>query len=150
MTRSNRMKVVHNYAQTKETEAATMASSSRNAFEQQKDRLSQLHDYRQEYWTKLSNTKSSHFNAASLQDYRIFISRIDQAIEQQQQVVNSAEQDHKIKQQDWMHKRTKAKAIETVVTNLEEKERKHAQKVEQKDMDEQGQKVKIRFYETEE
>ncbi len=149
MTRSNRMKVVHNYAQTKETEAATVASSSRNAFEQQKDRLNQLHDYRQEYWTKLSNSKSTHFNAASLQDYRIFISRIDQAIEQQKQVVNTAEKDHEVKQQDWMQKRTKSKAIETVVTNLEEKERKHAQKVEQNTMDEQGQKIKIRFFETE-
>ena len=149
MTRSSRMKVVHNYAQTKETEAATMASSSRTAVEQQKDRLTQLHDYRHEYWSKLVNSQSTRFNAASLQDYRIFISRIDQAIEQQKQVVNTAEQDHHVKQQDWMQKRTKAKAIETVVTNLEEKERKHAQKVEQKAMDEQGQKIRIKLYETE-
>ncbi len=149
MTRSNRMKVVHNYAQTKETEAATVASSSRVTCEQQKDRLTQLHDYRQEYWSKLINSQSTRFNAASLQDYRIFISRIDQAIEQQQNVVKSAEKDHEIKQHDWMQKRTKAKAIETVVSNLEEKERKHAQKIEQKAMDEQGQKIRIKLYETE-
>lgn len=150
MTRSNRMKVVHNYVQTKETEAATVASSSRQLFEQQKDRLSQLHGYRQEYWDKLSDSGQGGFNVARLQDYRIFISRIDQAIEQQKLVVNNAEHDCENKKQEWMNKRTRSKAIETVVTKLTDKEKKHEEKVEQKAMDEQGQKIRVRFYETEE
>ena len=141
MTRSERMKVVQNHQQDKANKAAQVAVNSRNQLDVQNERLTQLASYREEYWQKYA--ASGGMNTARLQDFRSFITRLDGAIEQQRNVVAQAEVECRNKQDEWLHERTREKAIGSAVDKIAHQEQVEKNRKEQKALDEFGMKVRL-------
>ncbi len=141
------MKVVQNYAQSNTGKTAKIAVSSRQTLEEHSTRLDQLANYRNEYWQNLSSQGINNLNSVRLQDYRLFISRLDQAIDQQKDLVVQAEAECVSCTENWNKARVREKSIDTVVDKLQKKESQNKEKTEQKQMDEMGQKIRIRLYE---
>jgi flagellar FliJ protein len=108
------------------------------------EKLEQLAAYRDEYWQRYSSPKGAVFSVARLQDFRTFINRLDQAIEQQRQVVEHARNDSEEKKSQWLYERTREKAIGTVVEKFSVQEQKEFDRKEQKVADEFSQRAASR------
>ncbi|THB65246.1 MAG: flagellar export protein FliJ [Gammaproteobacteria bacterium] len=147
MNKTKRMKVVQNYTKDCSCKAAKVVANSRKALDIQQERLEQLANYREEYWRNLAAGGSATMNAARLQDFRLFLSRLDKAIEQQRNMVDDANQCYCRDNAEWNRAMVRERSIDCVVEKMELRDRKHQDKQEQKSMDEMGQKIRIRIFE---
>lgn len=144
MARSDRMRVVQNHQQDKADKAGAVVVESRSALEIQTERLAQLSAYRDDYWERYCKPQGASLNVSLLQDFRSFIDRLDQAIEQQRLVVARAESDCENKQEKWMHERSREKAIGSVVEKFCVQEQSEQDRRDQKQSDEFSQRSSFR------
>jgi len=101
-------------------------------------RLHELISYREEYSRRYSESCGGGIGAMRLNEYRIFLSRLDQAIRQQQVQVEQARRDCDQKRQHWLASRTRAKALDKVMDRYQREELKDAERREQKEQDERA------------
>ena len=136
MTRSKRIRPVVDIAKNRERDAAQKLGVSRQTVADQEKRLQELLQYRDEYNKRLTNNASNCMDARKLHEYQIFLSRLNQAIEQQRGVLNQALAACDEKNEHWIKKRSHAKAIHKVETRYRKQELKEQDKKEQNEMDE--------------
>ncbi len=95
-----------------------------------------LEQYREEYAQRLRDAISQGITQLSLRNYQNFLSRIDEAITQQRQVVQNSEQSTKNGQEHWKNQNKRLKAINTLSVRHDVKIRELENKQEQKLLDE--------------
>lgn len=141
MTRSERFKPVQRISGDRERQAAQVLGESRSALEAQRQKLSELEQYRHDYYRQYEQAGSSGISAAKLMQLQRFLASLNQAIEQQKRSVEMAE--HHCQQQEsrWLQARSKAKAVDKVAERLSEDERLLRQRREQKESDEFAQRA---------
>lgn len=119
------------------TDAATRQLGQLIAAEQNaKTRMQMLEQYRAEYAERLRNAIESGTTRQVLANYQDFLSRIDEAIQQQTQVIKQSANNTQRGQQHWQQQNSKLKAIDTLAVRHEKKEQKQLEKQEQKLLDE--------------
>lgn len=119
------------------TDAATRQLGQLIAAEQNaKTRMQMLEQYRAEYAERLRNAIESGTTRQVLANYQDFLSRIDEAIQQQTQVIKQSANNTQRGQQHWQQQNSKLKAIDTLAIRHEKKEQKQLEKQEQKLLDE--------------
>jgi flagellar FliJ protein len=106
------------------------------AEQSQRSRLEMLEQYREEYAQRLRDAISQGITQLSLRNYQNFLSRIDEAITQQRQVVQNSEQSTKNGQEHWKNQNKRLKAINTLSVRHDVKIRELENKQEQKLLDE--------------
>lgn len=77
-------------------------------------RFELLVQYRDEYQTRFLAAASSGLGPDAWRNYQHFLGRLEQAIEQARQLVESSRQRTAIGQKNWLEKRGKAKAFDTL------------------------------------
>ena len=78
-------------AKTTEQKSAKALQQSQQSFQQKQEQLDQLKNFKQEYEDKLGVMGQEGIGARQLQDYRLFLSKLNLAIDQQAEEVQASE-----------------------------------------------------------
>lgn len=125
-----------------ERESARALGELQKRVQAAEQRYQELIRYREDYTQQFANGGS--LTVARLQDYRIFLGRLNQAVEQQQKLVEHAQQECDKQRQRWMEIHTRVQALSKVVVRYRVEERNNNERREQKDSDAQAQNVRVR------
>jgi len=122
--------------QTRTDEATRKLGQLIAAEQNQRSRLQMLEDYRAEYAQRMSEATAQGVTRLVLHNYQDFLTRIDQAIEQQRLTVMDSENSTKAGQEHWKNQNKQLKAIDTLSLRHDARERYKEGKQEQKLQDE--------------
>ncbi|MCA1806069.1 MAG: flagellar export protein FliJ [Xanthomonadaceae bacterium] len=138
MTRSKRMTPVVKVAENREQAAARILGEARQRLEQQQRKLDELGTYRDQYSSEFQQRSGQGMGVACLQDFRVFLARLNEAIEQQQRLVERCRQESERQRLNWLSTRTRTQALGKVVDRYRREERHQAERREQLDTDERA------------
>jgi len=146
MTRSKRMQSVAGIAKNKEKNAARLLGQKRQFLEQQRQRLLELVGYREEYTKKFQTSGSQGLNARQLNEYRVFLEKLNLAIVQQRDRINQITGECHVCQKTWLASRTNSKVMDKVVDRYKIEELRLQDKKEQKDLDERATRLGLSVF----
>lgn len=142
MTRSKRMQPVVEVTVQREREAAKRLGEAQQRMQATEQRLDELVRYRDEYTQQFANGGS--LTAARLRDYRVFLERLNQAVEQQRALVTRARQEADAQRQRWLDSHMRVQALGKVVERYRDEERGHQERRLQKESDQHTLNVRER------
>jgi len=122
--------------QSRTDEATRKLGQLISAEQSQRSRLQMLEQYRDEYAQRLREATAEGITRLILRNYQDFLARIDEAIEQQRLAVQSSERSTQAGQAQWSDQNKKLKAIDTLSSRHDARERYRENKQEQKLLDE--------------
>lgn len=135
MDRTSKLQPIAKIRKQQEDNAGRVHGESLRQVQQQQQQLDELIDYREQYASDFQAASKSGLSAVQMQEYRLFISRLDDAIMQQQQHVLNGQNRCETSKQDWLQKRSKRKMINKVVESRQQAEAQRKQKREQKEQE---------------
>lgn len=136
---SERLRPVLDMALRKEQEAAQALGYLNQKITQEHQTLQQLKEYEQDYHQNVIAKRMQGdqvFNRYSLLRYQNFISRLNEAVGQQEAQIDQVEGQLQQVREYWMKSRARVQAIESVMRKAQEREQVAAAKREQKMVDE--------------
>lgn len=139
MKKSDRLTPVQRLSESREQTAAKALGKSNQAVQAQEQRLSELEQYRSEYYQYVQERGAAGVTAGKLQDLQRFLNNLNLAIEQQKQVVEMARREQEQMKVHWQQAHGKHQALSNVVDRYREDERLEDGKREQKEIDEHAQ-----------
>ncbi len=141
MRSSRRLQPVANLAKQSERSAARQHGDVLREFQQQQQQLEELIKYRNQYVEQFQQAGKAGLSIVQVRDYQLFLSRLDQAIAQQRQLVQQHQAASQQTQSNWMDKRGKSKMIDKVVENRELAEKQALEKREQRELEDRPNRV---------
>ncbi len=141
MKRSQRLEPVVRVAENREQQAARSLGDSQLALNQAQQRLDELENYRKEYIQRFHTTGATGMSAVQMGDYRLFLSNLSRAIEQQIGLVKQAVVTVEKQRQQWFARRGKVKMLGNVVSRFQTEEQRVADRKEQLEQDERAQRM---------
>lgn len=138
MKRSQRLTPVVDIAHKKTTEALTLLGESNVLWQRDKQQLTDLQSYKQEYLDKLRQGDTLSMTAKKVLEFRGFLAQLDQAILAQQQQVNNSLKRLQHHQNLWRQAHSKEQAMQSLVERYVDDEIKVEIKQEQQDSDERN------------
>jgi flagellar protein FliJ len=141
MTRSDRMAPVQKVLDKKEKDRARELGEVRARLAAAEAKLRDLEQYRQDYEQAFQQRAKVGQNVRALRDFQVFLARLDQAIQQQRQVVTTAQSDVGGHSSLWQSAARKAKAVDSVVDRWQGEERLAQDRRDQKETDERAQRA---------
>lgn len=142
MSPSKRLKPVQRFAHSKEQKAARVMGQAKKSLQQEEAKLEQLKQYHQEYLERFKQMAREGMSATQLQEYRAFLAKLDEAVNQQQEVVAASIVNHSSSKSVWKKKHSRTQALNKAVDRFREQEKKIADTREQKESDEHSQREK--------
>ncbi|MFW5453659.1 flagellar export protein FliJ [Thioalkalivibrio sulfidiphilus] len=139
MTRSKRMQPVANVVHNRQQNAARVMGERQRALDDQQQRLQELNNYRDEYARRFEDGGES-MAGINMRDYRLFLSRLNEAIEEQARRVEQARAALEQSRGQWTATRVHSDAVNKVVERMQADERRDEDRREQKENDEFGQR----------
>lgn len=103
--------------------------------QKQETQLDELINYRDQYLNAFKTASEAGLSAIQMQDYRIFLQRLDDAIQQQQQNVINGRQNTQSSQEKWTDTRNRSDMINKVVENRQQLENQQVEKREQRELE---------------
>lgn len=100
------------------------------------ERLELLSNYRDEYHNRFLDAAKAGLRPEEWQNYRSFLARLDDAIFQAGEMLKLSQRQTKVGQDDWLDKRGKVKAFDTLAQRHEQRQQYGQMKIEQKLSDE--------------
>ena len=140
MSRSKRMKPVQRVAESREQAAVQKLGQSQQYLDAQRARLEELCTYRDQYSASFQASGGQGLNASRLQDYRVFLSRLNEAIRQQEAIIDQCTSQHEQTRQQWVETRSHHQAIDKVIERYRSEEQKNRDRREQQEQDERAQR----------
>ena len=138
MIRSKRMQPVQRVAQNREQNAVQKLGQSQQHLDAQRTRLEELRAYRDQYARDFELSSGSGLGAARIQDYRVFLNRLSEAIRQQEALLEQCCSQHEQTRQQWIETRTHSQAIDKVVHRYRQDEHRQQERREQQEQDERA------------
>lgn len=132
--RSQKISKVVALAKAKERRQGELAGQSISELNNQKERLSELNAFRQNYANTAKGTRE--IESAHMKDYQNFLQRLDSALRAQQHLVLDNEQAVETHRRRWMRERQRLESLENVLARCENDERIQADRDEQRELDE--------------
>jgi flagellar FliJ protein len=133
------MQPVAEMAQQQADAAAESVAECNRAYVTMRKQLDELFSYRDDYAKGLHHKSQQGFNALQIKDYRLFVERLNMAIEQQQDTLNSAGARLAASKQTLLEKQQRVKAFDSVVGRYQQIERRERSRREQYESDEHAQ-----------
>jgi len=132
------MQSVQHLAQNRERDAVKKLGESQQYLETQRTKLEELRAYRDQYAQSFESTGGAGLDAIRVQEYRAFLGRLNEAIQQQEAVVEQCAVRHDQARQQWMTTRSHSQAIDKVLERYRHAERKQQDRKEQQEHDERA------------
>jgi len=137
--KSQRIQTVVRLARHEQDEAALALSQARQLLEEQLQRLQELEGYRHDYAQRISRLGGAGMHIAQLNEYRSFIVRLDEAIQQQRQRTVQCQAELEQRSDGWQAARLRHRSVDKYRQRCELEEQRQAAKKEQKESDERAQ-----------
>lgn len=131
--RADRMQRVHNIAENEEREHCRAMGDAQRTLDEHQQRLHELRQYRTEYASR--QPAGGSISSARWADYQNFLSRLDEAVDAQSQLVRQVQQNRDAHKQRWMAKRQKMESLQRVVERYRSDETRARERQQQKIMD---------------
>jgi flagellar FliJ protein len=140
MMASERFKPVQRIADTRERKAAAALGDSLKARHEAEQRLADLRNYHGEYLERLRLANLQGMNLAQVREYQVFLDKLEQAIAEQERIVQCAAASCDSAQAEWRDKYTRTRVMNKVVERMQTEERLQADKREQAQQDDRPQR----------
>jgi len=132
-SRSGKLSKIVSIAASEERHHGAVVGRYRRDLEDHMDRLGELNAYRHSYAEHSRSVKT--VGAAQWKDYHTFIDRLDRAVKSQQQIIRDSEQSLESHRRRWMAKRQRLESLQRVLENYRKDEVRHAERLEQRALD---------------
>ncbi|MES9903831.1 MAG: flagellar export protein FliJ [Sedimenticola sp.] len=136
MVSSKRFKPVQRVAESREQKAAREFGDSQRSMHAEEQKLEVLRVYHQEYLEQFHTTARGGISSGQMQEYRAFLAKLDQAINEQAQVVEASHQEFVIRKESWHKRHVRTQVLEKAVDRIRQVEHKTVERREQKEQDE--------------
>lgn len=123
-------------AKLEEQKSARELSVRQQNHQQKCDQLEQLVQFKEGYELTLGEKGGEGMAARQLQDYRLFLSKLSQAIEQQTRDVQESEKNLSMMRAQWLSDSQRKSALDHLVDERQKEQVKIRDKIEQKESDE--------------
>lgn len=120
--------------------AEALATCEKNVTAAQ-TKLDELEAYRAAYVRDFTRRAETGMNGAGAREYQVFLSRLDEALRQQTQILAQARLQRTAELESWRNAARRASAVGNLATHWQAEERLAAEKVEQKETDERSQQL---------
>ncbi len=137
--RSKRMESIQRLMGMHEQSAARKLGISQDQLSRHQAQLQELIEYRNEYARGFRDTTRKSLGAHEMQDYYLFLKRLNQAIREQQHLIDAIARDHEKHRARWLNTRSQSKAVERVVDRYRSQERYEQDQREQRESDHRSQ-----------
>lgn len=137
---SERFKPIQKIVSQRERKAAAALGESLKQREAATQRLTELREYLGEYLERFSHAARNGLSSSQVMEYQVFISKLEAAIAQQEQLVAQSQVHCDSKKTDWRGRYTKSKAMDNALDRMRLEERKTREKKEQNEADERAQR----------
>lgn len=134
----DKMEKVAAVAKVDEQQSAIDFSASAQTHAGKRKQLDQLLQFKADYESMLATKSREGITASQLQDYRLFLAKLNQAIEQQTQVLKAAEAELAEVRSAWIDKSQRKSALEHLVEERQKAQRRLKEKAEQAESDERA------------
>jgi flagellar FliJ protein len=142
MMKSKRFEPIHEVASTSAKDLSrAMGDAARKVAELERQR-EQLQAYRDEY-VRNSTQSSGAMDAVKLQNYRSFLDRLGEALNQQQKTLDGARQEFEKRRVQWSEKRIEAESLNRVVDRFRKEEQNAADRREQREGDDAAMRLML-------
>lgn len=132
MTRSERLRPIVEIAEHAEREASAAMASAETRLEEQSRLLLELERYHAEY----ASNSLTGADAVRLQDFRLFMDRLEQAIARQRELIARLEAEAVDHRDTWVSRRSERKALDNAAARYAAGEAREEQRREQAHIDE--------------
>ncbi|MBT8137856.1 MAG: flagellar export protein FliJ [Gammaproteobacteria bacterium] len=136
MNRSKRLQPIAELAAHHEKEASKQLADSRERVAQQEQMLVELIDYHAEYSSTELMSHAATANPVRLQDYRLFLDRLEHAIMRQRELIARLREDLDHSHTHWSERRSQRKALDNVTDRYARAEARDEQTREQRQLEE--------------
>jgi flagellar FliJ protein len=140
--KSTRFQTVVRFTESKEEKAAKRLAESQKNLADQQSRLQSLTQYKDEYAQNFTQVGQQGMRATQVRDYQAFMVKLQEAVDQQQRMVEIAVQTLEDSKKQWMLSRNETRKANTLLERYLLQERRLQDKLEQKDSDERAQRMK--------
>jgi flagellar FliJ protein len=137
---SERFRPIQRIASHKERKAAAALGESLKQREAACTRLDELRRYLADYQERYAGVARSGLSSRQILEYQVFISKLETAIAQQEDVVSQSQRLCDSSKAQWRGRYTKSRAMENAVGRMHEEERKDQDRKEQSESDDQAQR----------
>ena len=141
MSPSKRLHPVRRVAESREQKAARHMGESHKHLLAEEAKLTQLRQYHIEYLQRFEDAAKRGLSSAQLQEYRAFLDKLDDAIRQQEGVVQAHKHEHDSKKDNWRQSHNRTQALNKVVDRYQRQELQSADRQEQKESDDRSQRT---------
>jgi flagellar protein FliJ len=124
----------------KEKDRAVELGEARSRLAAAETKLHDLEQYRLDYEQAFQKRARGGQPVRALRDFQVFLARLDQAIQQQRQIVAAAQNDVSGHSALWQSAARQVKAVDSVVDRWQGEERRAEDRREQKETDERAQR----------
>jgi len=139
MNRAKRLAPVQDVVEAAERRLAQSLADLQRRVAEAESKLLELERYRGEYQHGFTQRAGGGIGVAQLRDYQAFLSRLSEAIRQQQSVLQRTCSDRDAEQQRWQQAARRVKAVDHVVDQWQAEERRATEQREQRETDDRGQ-----------
>ena len=133
MKRAQRIQKLVELSQKKEDNVARLLARQNAKVEQEKQKLEQLQEYASQYESERNLLGLSPYLVTN---YQHFVSRLEQAVQQQKGAISQSEHQATQAQQQWLAARAKTKSMDLVKDKHVKQEQQAEDKLEQRQSDE--------------
>jgi flagellar FliJ protein len=134
------MQPVQRLAQNRKEQAVRRLGESQQHLQLQQNKLEELRAYRDQYARDFEASGGDGLGAMRVQDYRIFLGRLSEAVHQQEAVIAQCCARHEQTRQQWMESRGQSHAFDKLVDRYRVQENKQLERKEQKEQDDRAQR----------
>lgn len=139
--KSSRFKSVVRYTESREEQAAQKLADSQRHLSDQQQRLNSLSQFRDEYAQQFTQVGRQGMGASQLRDYQAFLAKLDNAVKQQERMVEVAVSDVETRKRVWLNTRNETRKANTLLDRYLYQEQRQEDRREQKDSDERAQRM---------
>ena len=142
MNSSDRFKPVLKVAENREASAARKFGVSQKQQQEEETKLVNLRQYHAEYMTRFQQTASNGMSASQLREYQAFLSKLEIAISDQEEVVRQSRQTSHQHKQEWNEKHIRTQSMDKAMGRMIADEQRQQEVLEQKLSDEVAQRIR--------
>jgi flagellar FliJ protein len=142
MMKSKRFEPIHEIASTSAKDLSRIMADAGRKVSELERQLEQLQTYRDEY-VRNSTQGNGAMDAVKLQNYRSFLDRLGEALNQHQKSLDIARGDFDTRRALWSEKRIEAESLNRVVDRFRKEEQSAADRREQREGDDAAMRVML-------
>jgi len=135
MNRSTKLQPIAKINKQQERNAGRVHGETIRQSELQQKQLDELMEYRNHYSKAFQSASEAGLSVIQMQEYKLFINRLDDAIAQQKQQVHNGQSKCKTSEKEWMNKRSQCQQIDKVIENRQQVELQEMKKREQREQE---------------